>query len=91
LLDAHGLAGARPDTVVLLVDGRALLRSDAVLAVVAVLPAPWCWLRWLRPLPRRLRDAVYDLIARRRHRWFDRHETCPLPAPEVRDRFLDGR
>ena len=58
---------------------------------MAILPAPWRWLRWLRLLPRGLRDAVYDLIAGRRHRWFGRHEACPRPAPEVRDRFLDDR
>ena len=32
---------------------------------------------------------IYDLVARRRYRWFGRRETCMVPGPGVRDRFLD--
>jgi predicted DCC family thiol-disulfide oxidoreductase YuxK len=40
-------------------------------------------------VPRPLRDAIYDLVARRRYRWFGRRETCMVPGPGIRDRFLD--
>lgn len=66
-----------------------LLRSDAVLAALAAAGVP----RWLlapaRAVPQRLRDRLYDAVARRRYAWFGRVDACRLPAPEVRARFLD--
>ncbi len=71
--------------------GRVLVRSEAALAVLAYLGGPWRALAALgRLVPRRLRDAVYDLIARNRHRIAGRVDACPLPTPEQRGRFLDG-
>ncbi len=39
-------------------------------------------------LPRGLGDAVYDRIARSRYRIFGKYDTCPIPEPAVRSRFL---
>jgi predicted DCC family thiol-disulfide oxidoreductase YuxK len=40
-------------------------------------------------VPRFLREATYNAIARRRYRIFGRSETCILPSPQDRSRFLD--
>jgi predicted DCC family thiol-disulfide oxidoreductase YuxK len=40
-------------------------------------------------VPRFLRDAVYTFVARNRYRWFGRTETCRVPTPALRARFLD--
>lgn len=77
-----------PGTVVLVEGDRVWERSDAVLRIAAGLDAPWRWLAALRGVPRPLRDAAYDAVARRRHRWFGRLDACPVPPPELRDRFL---
>jgi predicted DCC family thiol-disulfide oxidoreductase YuxK len=71
-------------------DGRVLERSAAALRIARGLAFPWP-LAWILVLvPRPLRDAAYDAFARRRYRWFGRLDACPLPPPELRDRFLDG-
>lgn len=72
--------------------GRVLVRSEAALAVAAYLGGPWRALGALgRLVPRRLRDAAYDLIARNRYRIAGRAaEACPLPTPAQRARFVDG-
>jgi len=44
----------------------------------------------LRVLPPRVRDLVYDAVARHRYRMFGRYDTCPLPEARYRDRFIDG-
>lgn len=75
-------------TVVLLRDGRRLERSDAVLAILAELGAPWSWLAPLRIVPRGLRDAVYRFVAARRYRWFGKRDACRMPRPEEAARFL---
>jgi predicted DCC family thiol-disulfide oxidoreductase YuxK len=78
------------DSVIWLERGRVLVRSEAALAVAAYLGGPWRALAALgRLVPRRLRDAVYDLIARNRYRIAGRVDACPLPTPEQRGRFLE--
>ncbi len=84
-------AGLDPDALdnVVLIDGvGAHLRSDASLRIARLLGAPWSWARLLVAIPRPLRDAVYDFVARNRYRWFGKKDACPLPRPEWRDRFL---
>jgi predicted DCC family thiol-disulfide oxidoreductase YuxK len=44
----------------------------------------------LRLVPRPVRDALYDGLARRRYRWFGRRDECWLPTPDLRRRFLDA-
>jgi predicted DCC family thiol-disulfide oxidoreductase YuxK len=42
----------------------------------------------LRLVPRPLRDAGYSLVARHRYRIFGKKETCRIPTPAERARFL---
>jgi len=90
LLAEHGLAGeTRPDSLVLVEDGKAYVRSDAALRIASQLRAPWSWMRASRIVPAGLRDSIYDWVARNRYRWFGRKDECPLPTPAQRARFLD--
>ena len=82
------LQSADPETFVLLDHGRRYERSDAVLHLALGLRAPWPLAFALILIPRSLRDAAYGWFARNRYRWFGRQETCPLPPPELRERFL---
>ena len=63
------------------------VRSAAALAAVAHLGGVWTVAATLgRLVPRPLRDAVYNLIARRRFEMAA--PACLLPTPEERSRFL---
>ena len=65
------------------------LRSDAILDCLSVLGGGWGVLASVvRVVPRGLRDAVYQWIARNRIRFFGAAELCALPAPAERARFL---
>ena len=86
------LAGALDSESIVLVDpdrGRTYVRSTAALRIAAGLRWPWPVLAAFLAIPRFLRDAVYDLIARRRYRWFGKLETCRLPEPGVKERFIE--
>ena len=92
--------GANPsdlDTVYVVVhhelpDEYLLSRSEAVLFVLKQLPGPWRALAsLLQLLPKFLRDAAYNAIARNRYRIFGRFQVCPLPSEQDRNRFLDTR
>lgn len=88
LLAKHGLPEGALDTVVL-VDGDAhFTKSDAALAVARRLGGAWSLLAVFSLVPRPLRDAVYDWVARNRYaRWGKRAE-CWVPTAELRARFL---
>jgi predicted DCC family thiol-disulfide oxidoreductase YuxK len=77
-----------PDSIVL-VDGiEGWTHSSAALRVARHLRAPYRWLAVLLLVPRPLRDMVYRWIGRNRYRWFGKSETCRVPTPELRARFL---
>jgi predicted DCC family thiol-disulfide oxidoreductase YuxK len=88
LLRRFGLDPAQLDTVVLVDGERIFLRSDAPLEVARRLGGIWASLFIFKVLPRSLRDAAYDWVARHRYRWFGRQESCLLPRPEWKERFV---
>jgi predicted DCC family thiol-disulfide oxidoreductase YuxK len=95
LLESHGRGTGDLDTFAVVVDhasprSELLVESPAALFVLEELGGGWrlCG-RVLRVFPGRLLDLGYDLVARHRYRVFGRHETCPVPRPEERSRFVD--
>jgi predicted DCC family thiol-disulfide oxidoreductase YuxK len=77
------------DTALVQTGGRVHARSEAVLRILSALGGGWRLLGGLgRCLPRFLRDAVYDFIARRRHTWFGRGNACAMPSEALRERLL---
>ena len=56
----------------------AYVKSEAVLRIARELPR-WQWTWVFHFIPRLIRDAIYDLVARNRYRWFGRRDTCILP------------
>ena len=77
------------NSMVLWVEGRTYRKSAAAVRVLWQLGPGWQiagTLLWLIPLP--LRNLAYSLIAQNRYRIFGKKETCRLPTPEERSRFL---
>jgi predicted DCC family thiol-disulfide oxidoreductase YuxK len=87
LLKAHQLPTENFNSLVLIERGKVYTASTGALRIGQQLKG----LRWLGLLlwiPRGLRDAVYSLIARNRYRWFGKQDSCWLPTPERKARFL---
>jgi predicted DCC family thiol-disulfide oxidoreductase YuxK len=68
-------------------DERVFVRSAAALRVADYLGGPWRLLKVAGIIPAPVRDRLYDGFARIRYRVFGKHDTCPIPPPEVRARF----
>lgn len=83
-----GRPGMDFDSVILVENGRFHEKSDAALRIARHLRG-WRWAWVLRFVPKFLRNAVYDFIARNRYRWFGRREACRVPTPDERARFLE--
>lgn len=87
--DPHDL-----DTVYVVVDygqpaERLLARSDAIMFLLNRLGGVWKLATLGKVLPRSLRDAMYELVATNRYRVFGKFESCMLPEPKHRAKFLD--
>ncbi|MFN0134775.1 MAG: thiol-disulfide oxidoreductase DCC family protein [Phycisphaerae bacterium] len=89
LLASRGVSDL-PDSMVLLDDAGTHTRSTAAIRVARLLGFPWSLAIMAMIIPRFMRDALYDWIARNRYRWFGRQNACMVPTPELRARFLDG-
>ena len=90
----HGVDPHDLDTVYVIKDHNQptetlLERSDAILYMLKQLGGIWSVAGIGRVLPRALRDAIYKIVARNRYRVFGKRDSCMLPAPKHRAKFLD--
>lgn len=78
-----------PDSLVLIDRGRVYVKSSAALRIARLLGFPWNLLAIGYILPSGLRDSMYDMVARKRYRWFGKSEACMIPSPELKSRFVE--
>ena len=95
VLGRHGIDPKDLDTVHVIENydqpgERVLQRSDAILRAGRELGGFYGASSSIaRVVPRPLRDVVYKLVATNRYRMFGKYDTCMLPDPDQRSRFLD--
>ncbi|MEK7413581.1 MAG: DCC1-like thiol-disulfide oxidoreductase family protein [Planctomycetota bacterium] len=93
ILPRYGRNADDMDTVYVVVDygmssQRVLWKGRAILHVLRSLGGVWKLSVCFGILPTVLLDMIYSFVARRRYRWFGRHETCPIPPASQRAKFL---
>jgi predicted DCC family thiol-disulfide oxidoreductase YuxK len=88
LAEAVGINPEHPDTNALVHGGEAFFKSDAALMVLGALPG-WRWVRGLRSVPKPVRDALYNLVARNRYRIFGKYQACFVPDASLRARVME--
>jgi len=95
ILSRHHLGSQSMETMVVVLhpampNEQLLVRSDGALYLLRNLAQPWPALARLAALlPHAVRDAIYRFVATWRYSIFGKYDSCPLPAPEVKRRFLD--
>lgn len=77
------------DSILLVEEGRVYQKSTAALRIARRLKGLWPMLYIFIIIPPFLRDFIYDIIARNRYRWFGKKESCWLPTPDLKARFID--
>jgi predicted DCC family thiol-disulfide oxidoreductase YuxK len=88
LYDHYGLDARDYETMMLIADGIATLKSEAVIRIGEGLSFPWSLAAVFRVIPRRWRDRLYAVLARNRLRILGRRDSCYMPSPGDADRFL---
>ena len=94
VLRRHGADPDDLDTVYVVVDHnqpneRLLDRSDAILYMAEQLGGIWGVAKIGRVIPKVVRDGMYKLVATNRYRMFGKYDSCMMPDPTHRTKFLD--
>jgi predicted DCC family thiol-disulfide oxidoreductase YuxK len=80
--------GAAPGTIVFVERDGWSVRSTAAIRMARRLGFPWSLAAAGLVVPAAIRDLAYAVIARYRLRWFGQRDTCRLPTPAEKSRFL---
>lgn len=76
-------------SILLIKNGKLFDRSDALLEIVKDLNGIWPAFRVFRIVPKVLRDFIYKLVANNRYKLFGKQDSCLMPTPDLRARFID--
>ena len=70
-------------------NNKAYTRSTGALRVVRKLKGAWPLLYGCMIVPKFIRDGVYNWVGNNRYKWFGKQESCMIPTPELKARFLN--
>ncbi len=89
LLAKHHINPKETDSIVLIEPERVSVKSSAALRIAKYLNEGYPLLYGFMIIPGFIRNAVYDFIAANRYKWFGKKDSCMMPTPELKSRFLD--
>ena len=83
-----GLKSYDYDTFIIVKNGEMFTKLDGVFALMSGIGWPWKILSIGKILPKPLKDWMYDRVAKNRYALFGKRDTCMMPTPEVKARFI---
>lgn len=88
LLNKFNLNTKDFDSIIFVDGDRYYSQSSAVLRIVKEFPGLWKLLYVFIIVPPALRNIIYDIIAGNRYKWFGKKDSCRIPTPELKNKFL---
>lgn len=89
LIAERAIDTSKVDSIILIEPGIAYFtKSDAALGIAQDFGGLWKALAIFTWIPKTFRDAIYDLVAKNRYKWFGRKDACMIPTPELQAKFL---
>ncbi len=88
LLKKYHLDTTSLSTVVLIENNKAYVQSDVPLRLSRIFGGFWRVLYSFVIIPKFIRDGIYDFISKNRYKWFGKQDSCWMPTPELKNRFL---
>lgn len=76
------------DSIILIKNDKIYKRSDAALEIAKNLSGMWPLFYIFKIIPSPIRDIFYNLIAKNRYILFGKNESCRIPTPELKQKFL---
>tara|TARA_R110002033_G_scaffold41236_6_gene81836 strand:+ start:1349 stop:1765 length:417 start_codon:yes stop_codon:yes gene_type:complete len=89
LVEERGIDTSQIDSIILIEPGVAYYtKSTAALKIAQSFGGVWQLTSVFEWIPEKIRDWVYDYIAKNRYKWYGKKEVCMVPSPENNERFL---
>ena len=89
VLKKHNLSGQYLKTFILLQNDKVYTKSTGALMVTKKLSGIWPALYIFIIIPPFIRNLVYDLVSKYRYSLFGKKETCWIPSPKLKSKFLN--
>lgn len=89
LLPQYHINPTSLSSVIFIDNGKVYTQSSAAIQICKHLDGGWKLFYGLIIIPKFIRDFLYNIIARNRYKWFGKKESCMIPTPELKERFLD--
>jgi predicted DCC family thiol-disulfide oxidoreductase YuxK len=89
LLTHYKIDPNETNSVILISGNHVYTASDAVLKLTHHLKFPYSLGKILVVVPKVIRDFFYKQVAQNRYKWFGKRESCMIPTPQFRKRFLE--
>ncbi|PXY43523.1 thiol-disulfide oxidoreductase DCC family protein [Flavobacterium hydrophilum] len=84
-----GVDRTKIDSIILYNPGVAYYyKSSAVIEIAEELGGVYSLISIFKILPEKLRNYIYDYIAKNRYKWYGKKESCMIPTPELKAKFL---
>lgn len=87
-LEKFSLNASEFDSVILIDDNKFYTKSTAALKIAKEFPSLWKLFYAFIIIPAPLRNVLYDLVAKNRYRLFGKKDSCRMPTPELKEKFL---
>ena len=88
LIKKHHIDATKVDSIILVDQEKAYVKSSAALRIARHLSGGYSLLSIFLIFPAFLRNVVYDYIARNRYKWYGKKDSCMIPTPELKAKFL---
>jgi predicted DCC family thiol-disulfide oxidoreductase YuxK len=89
IINHIGISKRHIDSIILYIPGRAYYyKSTAALEIAKRLGGFFTYTTIFRIIPSGIRDVLYDYVAKNRYKWYGKKESCMVPTPELKSKFL---
>lgn len=89
LAEQRGIDTSQIDSIILIEPGVAYYtKSTAALKIAQSFGGVWQLTSVFERIPEKIRDWVYDYIAKNRYKWYGKKDACMIPTPELKSKFL---
>lgn len=88
LIEKHQIDISKTDSIILIDGDKAYVKSTAALKVARHLGGAYPLLYGFMIVPNFIRNWVYDYVAKNRYKWYGKKDSCMIPTPELKSKFL---
>lgn len=89
IIDYIKVDTSQTDSIILYIPGMAyFVKADAAFNIAKDLGGLISFTSYLSILPNFIKNFGYDFVAKNRYKWYGKKDSCMIPTPELKSKFL---